>query len=196
MHLPISACNRHRFRRLVSAYHCNKVVVAMDLSWAEFLHVWLFPLAAAFAHSMLIGWEREQRGQPAGIRTFGLTGTFSCFITILSVTAFRDLNPAADPMRLAAQLLPGVGFLGAGAVWREIMAGGPERVRGLTTGSALLSTVAMGIGYAAHLYLPTVLFGVLCIAALEIVPKVLPKPPLEPAADTHDAADEQTPPSP
>lgn len=136
---------------------------------------WIYPLLAAFVHSMIIGAERERQGQAAGMRTFALTGCFSTFITLLSVHAFREINPAADPMRLAAQLLPGVGFIGAGAVWREIRDGGPGRIHGLTTGSALLSTVAMGIGYAARIYIPTLVFGTLCFLGLTAAHRLLPR---------------------
>ena len=64
----------------------------------------------------LVGWEREQAQRPAGLRTYMLVSFGSAFFTVLSVTAF---GPNADPGRLAANIVVGIGFLGAGTIFRE-----------------------------------------------------------------------------
>ncbi len=96
----------------------------------------------------LLGWERERRDRPAGLRTFMLVSLGSCLFTILSVEAFPD----SESSRLAANVLTGIGFIGAGTVFRQSRREEPEvtgaaRVRGLTTAAGLWA--AAGIGMAA-----------------------------------------------
>ena len=98
----------------------------------------LLRLAAAAALSGLIGFEREAAQKPAGLRTHMLVGLGAALFAIVSIHSFN----ATDPSRIAAQVVAGVGFLGAGAIFRE-----GQFVRGLTTAAGLW-TVA-GIGLAA-----------------------------------------------
>lgn len=94
----------------------------------------------------LIGLERESHGRPAGFRTHILVSLGSALVMILSVYSFANLVVTRrlnyDPGRLAAQVVSGIGFLGAGTILRE----GPT-IRGLTTAASLW--VVAGIGMAA-----------------------------------------------
>jgi putative Mg2+ transporter-C (MgtC) family protein len=90
---------------------------------------------AAFL-SMIIGIDREGRNQPAGLRTHMLVGLGSCLFTLLSVYAF----PASDPARVAAQIVTGIGFLGAGTIIQR--AGFPHH---LTTAASIWATAAVGM---------------------------------------------------
>lgn len=92
-------------------------------------------LLAAFL-SMIIGLDRERRQRPAGLRTHMLVGLGSCLFTVLSVYAF----PGSDPARIAAQIVVGIGFLGAGTIIKY------ERdVHDLTTAATIWATAAVGM---------------------------------------------------
>ncbi|MDD3422451.1 MAG: MgtC/SapB family protein, partial [Bacilli bacterium] len=77
-----------------------------------------------------IGLEREIHGRPAGLRTHILVCTGSCLVMLVSMYGFTELGMTTDPARLAAQVVSGIGFLGAGAIIRD--KGG---VTGITTAS-------------------------------------------------------------
>lgn len=98
-------------------------------------------LALAALLGGLIGLERELHHQPAGLRTHMILSTGSCLVMLVSIHMATLTPERADPGRIAAQVVAGVGFLGAGAIMRSGLS-----VRGLTT-AACLWTVA-GIGLA------------------------------------------------
>jgi putative Mg2+ transporter-C (MgtC) family protein len=104
-------------------------------------------LLAAFLGAS-IGVEREMHDHPAGIRTHLLVALGSALFTILSIEGFPStIGIATDPSRVAAQIVTGIGFLGAGAILKY----GPT-VRGLTTAASLWAVA--GIGMAAGAGLP------------------------------------------
>jgi putative Mg2+ transporter-C (MgtC) family protein len=86
--------------------------------------------------SVVVGWDREQKRREAGLRTHMLIGLGACLFTALSIHAF----PGGDPGRVASQILPGLGFLGAGAILKE-----GANIHGLTTAASLWVTAAMGM---------------------------------------------------
>jgi putative Mg2+ transporter-C (MgtC) family protein len=92
-------------------------------------------LIAAFL-SMIIGLDRERRDHPAGMRTHMLVGIGSCLFTVLSIHAFSP----GDPGRVASQILPGMGFLGAGAILKT-----RSNIHGMTTAASVWSTAAVGM---------------------------------------------------
>lgn len=98
-------------------------------------------LALAALLGGLIGLERELHHQPAGLRTHMILSVGSCLVMLVSIHMATLTPDRADPGRIAAQVVAGVGFLGAGAIMRSGLS-----VRGLTT-AACLWTVA-GIGLA------------------------------------------------
>lgn len=89
-----------------------------------------------------IGIEREVRDQPAGMRTHMLVSVGSATFTVLSIYAFDA--PGADPARVAAQIVSGIGFLGAGAILKYGV-----NVRGLTTAASLWAVAAVGMAAGA-----------------------------------------------
>lgn len=89
-----------------------------------------------------IGLERERRDHPAGMRTHLLVGVGSATFTVLSIEAFAA--PGADPARVAAQIVTGIGFLGAGAILKR-----GANVRGLTTAASLWAVAAVGMAAGA-----------------------------------------------
>ena len=110
-------------------------------------------LAAAAALGGAIGFERELREREAGLRTHMLVSVGSALFTIVSAYGFREflVNGGsvvrADPTRIAAQVVSGIGFLGAGAIIRQGFS-----IRGLTTAASLWLVAAIGMAAGAGYY--------------------------------------------
>jgi putative Mg2+ transporter-C (MgtC) family protein len=105
-------------------------------------------LALAALLGGIVGAERELTGHPAGLRTNILIAISSCLFTILSLKAFPLNGNAQDTARVAAQVVVGVGFLGAGAVIQTRRA-----VHGLTTAATIWMVAAVGMATATDLFL-------------------------------------------
>jgi putative Mg2+ transporter-C (MgtC) family protein len=110
-------------------------------------------LLVAAALSGVIGLEREIRERVAGLRTHMLVGVGSALFTLVSAYAWSDFifdrsqGTVYDPTRIAAQIVTGIGFLGAGAILRQGLS-----VRGLTTAAGLWVVAAIGIACGAGYY--------------------------------------------
>jgi putative Mg2+ transporter-C (MgtC) family protein len=124
-------------------------------------------LGLAAALTGVIGLERELRDRSAGIKTHMLVGVGSALITLVSAYGWQDIRFDAaggvmlDPSRLAAQIVSGIGFLGAGAIIRQ-----GSSVRGLTTAATLWVVAAIGIAAGAGFYLGAVLTTSIVIVGL------------------------------
>ena len=103
-----------------------------------------FRLILATLLTGLIGFEREATGKAAGLRTHAMVGFGSALFTIVSIAGFNE----GDPARVAAQIVTGIGFLGAGAIWRS-----ESNVKGLTTAAGLWAAAAIGMGIGAGMLL-------------------------------------------
>ncbi len=121
-------------------------------------------LLLAAALGAIIGYQRERAAKPAGLRTHVLICVGSALFTVASVYGFGGL---AESTRIAAGVVTGIGFLGAGAIIRR--EGG--LVGGLTTAATIWMVAAIGLAAGAGLYL---LSGVAAIIALIIL--LLPHP--------------------
>ena len=101
----------------------------------------IYRLIIAVLLGGIIGFERQHRGKTAGLRTHILVCLGSCLVAILSVNLSVSVQgfTNADPARLAAQVVSGIGFLGAGAIMKE----GPM-IRGLTTAASLWVVASVG----------------------------------------------------
>ncbi len=108
----------------------------------------IFRLVLSTLLSGIIGFERGLRGRAAGLRTHILVGIGATLLVMTGVYGVENLGYAADPMRLAAQVVSGIGFLGAGT----ILVRGKSMVMGLTTAAGLWSTAAIGIAIGAGFY--------------------------------------------
>jgi putative Mg2+ transporter-C (MgtC) family protein len=130
--------------------------------WDAFLRL-LFACALGGA----IGFERELRDREAGIRTHLLVSLGSALFTIVSAYGFHEFLTGggnivrADPSRIAAQIVTGIGFLGAGAIIREGLS-----VRGLTTAATLWVVAAIGMACGAGYYWPAAASTALTLFAL------------------------------
>jgi putative Mg2+ transporter-C (MgtC) family protein len=97
----------------------------------------LIRILVAMGLGALIGWDRERRGQPAGLRTHIILCIGSALAMILSINLAYPNN---DPARMAAQVITGIGFLGAGAIFRY-----GTGVKGLTTATSLWTMGIIGL---------------------------------------------------
>ena len=106
----------------------------------------------------LVGYERESWKKPAGFRTYVLVGISSVLVMICGELLYKDLG--ADPTRIPAQLLSGIGFLGAGTILRDGF-----NVKGLTTAAGLLAVTCIGLIVGAGFYIPAIIatFVVYCV---------------------------------
>lgn len=115
-----------------------------------------------------IGLEREVRGQIAGLRTHIIVGLGATLFTLVSAYGFLEFYPPEDagiprpdPARVAAQIVPGIGFLGAGAVIKYGVT-----VRGLTTAGALWICAAIGMSVGVGYYLGALIATAIVLFAL------------------------------
>ena len=107
-------------------------------------------LGIAAALGMLVGFERERQNQPAGLRTHTILAIGSCLAMTISINIamqFTAFVPNGDPGRLAAQVISGIGFLGAGAILRY-----GTSVKGLTTATSLWTIAVVGLAIGAGHY--------------------------------------------
>jgi putative Mg2+ transporter-C (MgtC) family protein len=121
----------------------------------------LLRLGVGAALGGAVGVEREIRDREAGIRTHLLVSLGAALFTIVGAYGFRDFGSNVDPTRIAAQIVTGIGFLGAGAILREGLS-----VRGLTTAGSLWVVAAIGMAAGAGYYWPAVVGTALTIFAL------------------------------
>jgi putative Mg2+ transporter-C (MgtC) family protein len=119
-------------------------------------------LLVAAALGALVGAEREIHGHPAGIRTHMLVALGSGVFTVMSIHGFGQ-GPGAgiDPTRIAAQIVSGIGFLGAGAILKDGVV-----IRGLTTAASLWATAAVGLAAGAGEYVIAVVSGAIILVSL------------------------------
>lgn len=120
-------------------------------------------LFAALVAGSVIGFERTRAKKPAGIRTHALVCIASATITIISaygVTEFAQTR-TMDPLRLAAQIVSGIGFLGAGVIWKQ----SKGEIRGLTTATNIWAVAGIGIAAGlGHYYLVFITVSLLKLA--------------------------------
>jgi putative Mg2+ transporter-C (MgtC) family protein len=122
-------------------------------------------LGAAFVLGAIIGLERERQPRPAGLRTHTLVALAAALLILVSTYGFADAagqdGVVLDPSRVAAQVVSGIGFVGAGAIIAQ-----PNRVRGLTTASSLWMAAAIGLACGAGLFVPAIIGTVLALIVL------------------------------
>jgi len=117
----------------------------------------------------VIGLERQRYGKAAGFRTYTLVALGSALLMLVSIQVYTIYKESAivDPSRIAAQVVTGIGFLGAGAIIRF-----PQRIEGLTTAAGIW--IASGIGLACGLgqFRSAIFTTLLALATLTIFSKL------------------------
>ena len=146
------------------------------LTWLREFNIWtaLIRLTLAFLLAGLVGFERERKGHAAGLRTHILVCMGAALTTLTGIFCANTLGFSSDPMRIGAQVISGIGFIGAGT----IMVTRGTHVRGLTTAAGLWSTAAIGLALGAGFYEGAVictLFISIVISRLKMLDRVLVK---------------------
>ena len=118
----------------------------------------VFRILIAAAIGGLIGYERERAQKPAGLRTHLLVCTGAALFTVSSIYGF---GIRSDPSRVAAAIVVGIGFLGAGTIFR-----GEEVIIGLTTAATIWATAAIGLAIGTGLYLIAIVTAIVAFIAL------------------------------
>lgn len=106
----------------------------------------ILKLMLGFILAGIIGLERSSWSKPAGFRTYSLVGLSSVLVMLCGEFMFQNYN--VDPSRIAAQLLSGISFIGAGTILRDGF-----NVKGLTTAAGLLAVTCIGLSIGAGFYL-------------------------------------------
>lgn len=135
----------------------------------------LLRLVLAVLLSGIIGMEREALNKSAGFRTHILVGIGACLMMIISLSMpfirmpgdFGATGSNSDPARIAAQVVSGIGFLGAGAIMSS-----SGKVRGLTTAASLWAVAGIGLCVGAGLYVTAIGASVLTFATLSLFARV------------------------
>jgi putative Mg2+ transporter-C (MgtC) family protein len=126
-------------------------------------HIFLAAILGA-----LIGLERERHVGLAGIRTHATVAIGACLFGFISMNVsppsfMNTVSGAADPSRIAAQIVSGIGFLGAGVILRD-----KGRIRGLTTAATLWATASVGLAVANKLYILALSTTLIILALLTL----------------------------
>lgn len=132
----------------------------------------LIKLGISAVLGMVIGLERELKRKPVGLKTCLVISIVSCLLTIVSIESaykFQDndqINITMDPLRLAAQIVSGIGFLGAGVILRR----GNDSISGLTTAALIWGAAGVGISVGAGYYWESIAGVILLIVSVEVIP--------------------------
>ena len=106
-------------------------------------------LAASLVCGFCLGLERKIRQHTVGIRTLTLLSVSACLLTIASAYLASSVSVDGDPTRIAAGVITGIGFLGAGAIVNQGL-----NIRGLTSAAIIFTSAALGVACGAKLYIP------------------------------------------
>lgn len=122
-------------------------VYLLQENWEMYLRIFLSALIG-----FIIGWDRSTKSKPAGIKTYTYVCVACTLITLVSIYSVEQfsaphLGTRMDPMRLAAQIVSGLGFLGAGVILKDGL-----QVKGLTSAAMILFVGGVGIGIGVGFY--------------------------------------------
>lgn len=130
----------------------------------------IIKLGIAMLFGLFIGIDRQLKQKPLGLRTSMVISIASCLVTLVSIHAFEKFStpdhPNMDPMRLAAQIVSGIGFLGAGVILRR----GGDAISGLTSAALIWTASGIGIAVGAGFYLEAGAAVILLMFAVNVVP--------------------------
>lgn len=135
----------------------------------------LIKLCISAILGLIIGLEREIKRKPVGLKTSLVISIVSCLLTIVSIeSAYTSrgsntgVNVTMDPLRLAAQIVSGIGFIGAGVILRR----GNDSISGLTTAALIWGAAGIGITVGAGFYMEALAGVALLIISVELLPYV------------------------
>ncbi|MGM0752598.1 MAG: MgtC/SapB family protein [Bacillota bacterium] len=128
------------------AHYMNE---ATEFFWQHDIY---FRILVSAVLGFIIGWDRTSKNKPAGLKTYTYVSVACTLITIVSIEGANmlsqpDSGKVMDPFRLAAQIVSGLGFLGAGVILKDGL-----RVKGLTSAAMIFYVGGIGIGIGAGFY--------------------------------------------
>ncbi|HIV74222.1 MAG TPA: MgtC/SapB family protein [Candidatus Pseudogracilibacillus intestinigallinarum] len=136
---------------------------------------WVIKLLIATVAGVVLGIEREAKHKPLGLKTCVVIAVTSCLLTIVSIeTAFlNEQNPfiRSDPMRLSAQIVSGIGFLGAGVILRR----NNDVISGLTTAAIVWTASGIGIAVGAGYFKEVAVSLILIVISIRFLPFIVTK---------------------
>ncbi|MCR5309490.1 MAG: MgtC/SapB family protein [Bacilli bacterium] len=138
----------------------NNFGLGGDWSWGNLI-LCIIAIILTVALTGCIGYEREKKGRTAGLRTHIIVGVGSCIIMIISIYGFPQFGATRDVARLAAGIVTGVGFLGAGTIIHNN--GG---IKGLTTASTIWLAMAIGMACGSMNFLLAIAAGIVVLMVL------------------------------
>jgi putative Mg2+ transporter-C (MgtC) family protein len=125
---------------------------------------------------LIIGLEREIKRKPLGLKTSLVISIVSCLLTVVSIESAytatgssNNISITMDPLRLAAQIVSGIGFLGAGVILRR----GNDSISGLTTAAIIWGAAGIGIAVGAGFYFEAIAGAFLIIISVEFIPFIM-----------------------
>ncbi len=124
----------------------------------------LLRLVLALFLGALLGVERVHAGKSAGIRTLGLVSLGSAFFIVISIVVLEQYGYAADPLRMAASIVSGIGFLGAGMIIFQ-----NDHLANLTTAAGVWVSAAIGMAVGFGMYFASILVTVLVIITFTLM---------------------------
>jgi len=134
-------------------------------------------LGLAALIGLVIGIERELRKKPTGVKTLMVISVASALLTIISIKSLGiyanvpGANIVQDPLRLPAQIVSGIGFLGAGVIFRR----GNDAVSGLTTAAVIWGVGAIGIAVGSHFISEAIIATIFFLMGIELIPWLIKK---------------------
>lgn len=132
-----------------------------------------FKLFIALLLGMFIGIDRQLKHKPLGIKTSMVIAIASCLITIVSIESFLKFTSPSytnmDPMRLAAQIVSGVGFIGAGVILRR----SNDVISGLTSAAMIWAASGIGIAVGVGFYFEALFAVILLMFAVNVLPNII-----------------------
>ncbi len=138
------------------------------------IHGDITKLIIAAILGILLGLEREMKRKPLGLKTCLVISVASCLLTIVSIDSALLYNHEAgdlriDPMRITAQIVSGIGFLGAGVILRK----NNEVVSGLTTAAMVWASAGLGIAAGSGFYMDAIVCLFILLVCVEGLPFIL-----------------------
>ncbi|SEQ18414.1 MULTISPECIES: MgtC/SapB family protein [Basfia] len=134
----------------------------------------LLKISIAMCLGAFIGLERELKHKPVGVKTCVIISITTCILTIVSIQSAEyyaevSNNIRTDPMRLAAQVISGIGFLGAGVILRK----NNDAISGLTTAAIIWAAAGIGIATGAGFFFDAIIATLMILVAIRLSPYVM-----------------------
>lgn len=132
---------------MLDAWWEEQIIAHFAMHYEVYLRI-----ALSAVLGFIVGWDRETKSKPAGLKTYMYVCSASALITLISINSVGKYstlfeNTMMDPMRLAAQIVTGLGFIGAGLILKDGL-----KVKGLTSAAMILFVGGVGIGVGAGFY--------------------------------------------